>query len=113
MIEATIRNYLEEKLKLPVYLEHEKIMPDKYIMIERTGGGMSDKLMNATLAVQSIAPSMYNAALLNDEVKKAMLFELPGTNNVASCKLNSDYNFTDTETKKYRYQAVFYLVHYE
>ena len=27
--------------------------------------------------------------------------------------LNSDYNFTDTETKEYRYQAVFDINYYQ
>ena len=31
---------------------------------------------------------------------------------IASVKLNSDYNFTDEETKQYRYQAVFDIKHY-
>lgn len=112
IVEAVVRNYLEEELKLPVFLEHEKNMPEQYVMIERTGGGRVDLLNNATLAVQSIGQSMYDAAVLNERVKSAM-YALPGSHGVSSCRLNSDYNFTDTETKEYRYQAVFYLTHYE
>ena len=33
--------------------------------------------------------------------------------DVISCKLNSDYNYTDEETKRYRYQAVFDIRYYE
>ena len=33
-------------------------------------------------------------------------------NSISKIKLNSDYNFTDTETKEYRYQAVFDINHY-
>ena len=33
--------------------------------------------------------------------------------NVFRCELNGDYNFTDTETKRYRYQAVFDLTYKE
>ncbi len=112
MIEATVRQYLEDTLNVPTYLEHEKTMPNEYIMVERTGGGMVNGLKNCTLAVQSISTSMYKAALLNEKVKDAM-FVLPGEHNVSSSKLNSDYNFTDTTTKQYRYQAVFNLTHYE
>ena len=55
---------------------------------------------------------MLNAAVLNDKVKKAMdkMIELP---EISSCKLNSDYNFTDTETKRYRYQAVYNIVFFD
>lgn len=112
MIESTVRKYLETELNVPTYLEHEDDMPSEYIMIERTGGSITNHLKGCTLAVQSISFSMHKSALLNEKVKDAML-ELPGTNNVAACKLNSDYNFTDTTTKQYRYQAVFNLTHYE
>ena len=54
---------------------------------------------------------MFGASSLNEEVKKAVdsLIEL---NEIASVKLNTDYNFTDTTTKKYRYQAVYDIKHY-
>lgn len=112
MIEATVRNYLESELNVPTYLEHEDKMPSEYIMIERTGGTITNHLKGCTLAIQSYSTSMFKAATLNEKVKDAML-SLPGNLNVASCKLNSDYNFTDTTTKQYRYQAVFNLAHYE
>ena len=32
---------------------------------------------------------------------------------VAACRLNADYNYTDTTKRLYRYQAVFDLVYYE
>ena len=31
---------------------------------------------------------------------------------VSKVSLNSDYNFTDAATKRYRYQAVFDIIHY-
>jgi len=48
---------------------------------------------------------------LNEAVKAAveMLVEL---DDVSSVSLNSDYIYTDTESKKYRYQAVFDIKHY-
>ena len=49
---------------------------------------------------------MYKASELNEIVKEKMddLITLP---NISKSSLNSDYNFTDTQTKKYRYQAVY------
>jgi len=44
-------------------------------------------------------------------VKQAMC-DIADESEVCKCSLNSDYNFTDTATKKYRYQAVFDLVHF-
>ena len=43
---------------------------------------------------------------------EAML-ALPELDRVAACRLERDYNFTDTETNKYRYQAVFAVTYYE
>lgn len=111
MIESTIRDFLEEKLNVPTYLEHEKSMPNEYIMIEKTGGGSTNFLSSSTIAIQSISSSMAKASKLNERVKALLLLEVP--KSVSSCKLNSDYNFTDTETKQYRYQAVYDIAHYE
>ena len=38
---------------------------------------------------------------------KAALRAMPDTEDIGGAKLNSDYNFTDTAMKRYRYQAVF------
>ena len=68
-------------------------------------------LSSSTFAFQSYSNSMYGAAALNEVVKQAVdsLIEI---DSIASVKLNSDYNFTDTTTKKYRYQAVYDIKHY-
>lgn len=54
---------------------------------------------------------MYEAAVLNEELKEVIesMIEL---DEISKIKLNSDYNFTDTTTKEYRYQAVFDINHY-
>ena len=50
---------------------------------------------------------------LNEKVKEAM-DELPWElDSVTRSKLNSDYNFTDTATRKYRYQAVYDITYYK
>ena len=33
--------------------------------------------------------------------------------SISAVRFDSDYNFTDTDTKHYRYQAVFEITHYE
>lgn len=55
---------------------------------------------------------MLEAARLNRRVKAAMerLREHPLISRV---QLNSDYNFTDTAQKRYRYQAVYDLTFYD
>lgn len=111
MIEQIIRDYLVTKLSVPVYLELPAKKPKKYVVIEKTGSGLTNRIKRATFALQSYAETMYEAASLNEEVKDAMdgAAEL---NEIARSHLESDYNYTDQSTKQYRYQAVYDLIHY-
>lgn len=109
MIEKTVLDYLNNELSVPVYMEKPADPPAEYVLIEKTGGGMENCIFTATLAVQSIAASLYRAALLNDTVIDAML-SIWKYQDISRSHLNSNYNFTDTRTKEYRYQAVFDLV---
>lgn len=111
MIEKAIKDYLQNHLGVPVRLEDEDNLGKEYILIEKTGSGEADHVKNATLAIQSFSTSLYETALLNERVKEAMegIVEL---DDICRCDLNSDYNYTDTVKKRYRYQAVFDIVHY-
>lgn len=111
MIEVTILNYLKNALSTPVSMEIPKQQPQSFVVLEKTGSGKRNRLCSATFAVQSYAPSMYEAAELNEAVKAAMESAV-ALDEVTSVELNSDYNYTDTASKKYRYQAVFEIYHY-
>ena len=112
MIEKTILDYLGEHLSVPVYMEEPINKPASYVLIERTGSSESDLIETTTLALQSYGASLYDAAVLNMAVKARIkqAVELP---TVSAVYINSDYNFTDTETKRYRYQCVAVVTHYE
>ena len=113
MIETTILNHLMNTLEMnDVYMEVPDDPPASFIVVEKTGGGETNQISNSTFAVQSYGPSLLAAANLNSVVKEAMK-TLPTNPDVAACSLETDYNFTDTETKRYRYQAVFDITHYE
>lgn len=111
MIEIIIKDFLDGRLSVPVLLEKERNQKGEFVLLEKTGGGSLDGLQSATVAVQSYSESLYKAAVLNEKVKDAMngLVEVA---EVSGVHLNSDYNFTDTETKEYRYQAVFDINYY-
>ena len=111
MIEETVLQYLQEKLSaldppVPVMFERPKNLPTKYVILEKTGSRDENYIYSVTFAVQSYAPSLYEAASLNDMVKGYME-NLPDERDVSACDCNSDYNFTDPDTRDYRYQAVF------
>ena len=116
MIEETILNFLKEKLSCPVEMELPNNPPTKIVILEKTGSSQDNNFIHqSTFAVQSYAGSLYEAASLNDEVKEALLDGLSGIitlDEVIRVDLNSDYNFTDTTTKRYRYQAVIDITHY-
>ena len=110
MIEKTILDYLSEGLAVPVYLELPPEPPARCVVLEKTGSGKSNFIYSATVAIQSYAESLFLAASLNEEVK-ALMDNAAVLTDVTSARLNSDYNFTDTATKRYRYQAVYDITH--
>lgn len=111
MIETTVQEYLQYKLGvIPVKMEREEGLPAKYVILEKTGSGEENQIRTATFAVQSYADSLYDAAALNEQIIEFME-ALPAERDIFACELNSDYNFTDTTFRKYRYQAVFDIVY--
>lgn len=110
MIEEIVRDYLEQMLDMGVYLEVPQGSPP-FIVLEKTGSFDENFITRATIAVQSYGSSLYEAAQLNVEVIEAMK-QIITLDEISCCDLNSDYNFTDTESKRYRYQAVFDITHY-
>ena len=111
MIEKIILDYLTENLDEKIFLEHQNNMPASYIIFEKTGSSQKNHLKSAVFAFQSYADSLYNASLLNEKLKSTVL-TLDKLSEISGVYLNSDYNFTDTTTKKYRYQAVFNINYY-
>ena len=109
IIETYIIDYLQKKTGVSCYAQYDDASQDTFIVVEKTGGYTDNFIRHATLAIQSYGSSLYDAALLNEKVKEAM-------DNAAEClrisasRHNSDYNYTDTSTKHYRYQAVYDLV---
>ena len=115
MIEETVLQFLEGKLSeldppVPVFFERPETLPDKYVILEKTGTSVVNYIYSATFAVQSYAPSLHEAASLNGLVKSYME-NLPDERDVGACDCNSDYNFTDPDTRDYRYQAVFDIIY--
>ncbi len=111
MIETIILEYLSEKLDVPVYAEEPDDRPDTFVTIEKTGSSRTNLINRATLAIQSYAASLYEAAQLNETVKEVLDASIE-LSSISRAELNSDYNFTDTATKRYRYQAVYDFVYF-
>lgn len=106
MIEKIILNYLDKTLDVPAYMEVPANHPDKYVLVEKTSSARKNRINSALFAIQSYAKTLYDAAQLNEQVKEAM-DRIVFYTDISSAKLNSDYNYTDTTKKQYRYQAVY------
>ena len=111
MIEKVILDYLNKNLSVQAFLEKSGDMPDKYVLFEKISSNKRNHIPSSTFAFQSYGKSMYEVAVLNEELKETVE-NMIILNEISGIRLNSDYNFTDTETKEYRYQAVFGINHY-
>lgn len=111
MIEKIVYDYWKAKETVPGYVQVPKTVPKQHIRIEKTGSSEENRLKHATIVIQSYAESIFAAATLNETVKTRMS-KIVELKDVASCECETDYNFTDTETKQYRYQAVFSIYYY-
>lgn len=111
MIEKVLLDYLNDSLSEPVYMERQKDEVVPFVVIEKTGGGGENFIKSSTFAIQSYGKSMLKAAQLNEAVKEAMegFIEL---DEITKVDLDTDYNYTDTNEKIYRYQAVYNIKHY-
>lgn len=110
MIEKVLLDYLDEELEVFVGFEAPKQITD-YVLIDKTGSSRTNHIITSTFAIQSYSASLYEAMLLNAEVVGAMeRFAL--LDQITKVELETDYNFTNTATKQYRWQAVFDITHY-
>lgn len=110
MIAKVLRDYLSEELSVGVYMEQPEELTD-YVLLDQTGSSKREHITTTTIAVQSYGASLYAAMQLNERVKAAME-DFVALDEVAKVELETDYNFTNTATKQYRWQAVFNITHY-
>ena len=110
MIAKTLLDYLGSNLDVPVVME----APDQttgYVLIDQTGSSRTNLIISTTFAIQSYGASLYDAMVLNDEVKDAMV-GFAELDEITRVELETDYNYTNTATKQYRWQAVYLITHY-
>lgn len=111
MIIPKLINYLHNNLSVYVGVEAPEQLTD-YVLIDQTGSTNSNHLMTTTVAVQSYGATLLAAMQLNESVKAVML-SFVSDPDVSAVRLQTDYNFTNTATKQYRWQAVWEITHYQ
>lgn len=110
MIEEEIVQYLSKTLDVSVSTDMPAKVLGRFVLVEKTGSSKENYINSATIALQSYAENTYKAAELNEAVKEAMENIVVHT-DISKSKLNSDYNYTDTTKKQYRYQAVYEVIY--
>jgi hypothetical protein len=110
MIAVTLLDYLNSTLDVPVFMEAPE-QTSNYVLIDQTASSRTNHIITTTFALQSYGDSLYDAMLLNGEVEEAMkgFAEL---DEITRVELETDYNFSNTQTKQYRWQAVYSITHY-
>ena len=111
MIEKIVLDYLNEALEYPTYTQEQNNGEKNFYLIQKVGSSIDNKIDTSMIAVQSYAPSRIEAAEMNYAMIQAM-DDIIQLDSIGKCKKNSDYDYTDTSKKRYRYQALFEIVHY-
>lgn len=115
MIEVKLLAYLNAHLTNPIQasmLKPKQPVPTAFVVCEKTGDSESNRVRTATFAIQSYGPTLLDAATLSEnvyEILEGFISEV----NVFRCKRISDYNFTDIDTKEFRYQSVYEINYME
>ena len=110
MIAKTLLDYLDSVLDVPVVMEAPEQTSD-YVLIDQTGSSRTNHIITTTFAIQSYGDTLHEAMVLNDAVKDAMV-GFAELGNVTRVELQTDYNYTNTATKQYRWHAVYLITHY-
>ena len=72
MIEQIVKDFLTARLGVPIKTEVPERPPGTFVVLERTDGEHSTGIKRCTLAVQSCAPTLLQAAQLDDRAIEAM-----------------------------------------
>ena len=112
MIELIVKKFIDDNLDYPATMEKPGSVTSPCYVIEKLGGSRDEHIDTAMIAIKTYAPSLYLAAATSEVMINAMLDDFITLPEISKVELNSSYNFPDTNTKHYRYQAVFEIYYY-
>lgn len=106
-IEKTVIDYIDQYI--PTYADVPIDKPDEFVIVERTGGGISDYVVEKPqIAIQCWSTTRLKAATLAEYVKEYMA-DITQLKDISGASLNSAYNFP-AEKDEPRYQLTYDLV---
>ena len=113
MIETKILDYLQRTLDTTyVYLETPKTSHASFVVfqiVDRTRTNMIDAV---TVRLWSYGKTKEDAAILDDEVRKAM-YDITDLTDISSATLGGGADDYDTALNKYRYSSYFNITYME
>lgn len=115
IIEKIVYDYLksDNTFTIPFYMMRPEEVDTPYYIIEKTGSqAKAGHLVLSTIAIQSYADTLYDAAVMSETVRH-MMADIIELDEVSKCTCTGEYNFTNTSTKQPRYQATFELCHFD
>lgn len=108
---SALCEWVPKKLGVPCSSQVPNPRPDRFITVERTGGGYTLGRDNPYLAVQAWGASEADAYVLalrtRDAFATGLREEVP---KVCSVEIGGLYNFPDPDARQSRYQLDAYLV---
>lgn len=117
MIEIELIKHLTEQLDVPVYAEVPANPPQVYVVIQRTGGSTEDYIDHASVAIQSCVQQSSDgtgklASIKLDGTVRRVMGNFIAKTGISACRCTRTYDFTDPETKTYRYQSIFEITYH-
>lgn len=108
LIEQTVIEYLQGELNInEVYPEIPNPIPEKFVVLRVIDRRYTDKINSVTVELLSYAPSKYEAAVLDENVREAMN-DIIKLDNI-SCRFGGGNDNPDTTLKIPRYRCYFNL----
>lgn len=111
MIELTVLEFMKSVVDVPVFMEYPEDPPEAFVVLHKGDSGRENHLDNAMFVADSYGGSLYDCAVLNEQVK-AGFEDLLDLDCVSSVSPAGDYPAFDTKNKRHRYQAVYNITHY-
>ena len=111
MIEKTILDFLNERMREPVLAEIPANPAAEYVLVVKAGGTTRDFLSTSQIVIVSTGKTLQRAAKSHESVKSIMS-SLTELDDVTKVKLLEEGNTTDPLAKRHRYQGVYEITHY-
>lgn len=112
MIEIVLKEYLEEHLNVPVLLEKPKNKPSSYVLIHGIDVGRTNHIDASTITFTSIAPTLYTAKVLSDNVK-SLLYDSIQLPTISSANIGGQRGGANAAQSAYEYELIFNFHYYE